>query len=477
MNEAIGQKLRQAREEKSLSLDQAAKATLIRVHNLDAMEAGDFDRLHSVAQARGFLRAYASYLQLDGDAMLREFDADSEAGVLDGAPAEWGAAEAAVEAESPGKADGRWASRPWRAGEPLDPGIVVSPEAEAIFKEIGLTLHHQRDLLGLSIEDIERHTHLRRHYLRALESGRLEDLPSPVQGRGMLNNYAAFLGLETEPLLLRFADGLQARLATTRAVAEKTRPAPARRPVLPAPLRRMLSGDLFTGGLLTLFLVAFVFWAAIRIFSEQTEAQVSPTAPSIADVLLASPTPTLTPTPSTPTPTPGVALGLPVAVAEEPTLSATDDPEAPETGEQETGGSDTGGPVSGEEAADGGSEGPQTVQLYITVQQRAWVRVAVDGEVEMQGRVLPGSAYSFSGSEQVEVLTGNGAALQIFFNEQDLGLMGQYGQVVDRIYGAEGALTPTPTASPTPTETPRVSPTPEATATPPAGEPLIPALP
>ena len=38
-------------------------------------------------------------------------------------------------------------------------------------------------------------------------------LPSPVQGRGMLKNYADFLGLESDTLLLTFADGLQTGLA------------------------------------------------------------------------------------------------------------------------------------------------------------------------------------------------------------------------------------------------------------------------
>ncbi len=99
----------------------------------------------------------------------------------------------------------------------------AEPEsAEAIFTEVGKLLLRQRELLGLSLEDIERHTHLRQHYLQALEAGDLEGLPSPVQARGMLNNYAAFLGMDPETLLLRFADGLQARLQAKRAVQHET---------------------------------------------------------------------------------------------------------------------------------------------------------------------------------------------------------------------------------------------------------------
>jgi cytoskeletal protein RodZ len=105
---------------------------------------------------------------------------------------------------------------------------------------MGLLLQRQRDLLGLSLEDVERHTHLRTHYLRALEAGKLEDLPSPVQGRGMLKNYTTFLGLDPEPLLLRFAEGLQARLAAQQAAQPRKRaPAVAEPPRPISPLRRL----------------------------------------------------------------------------------------------------------------------------------------------------------------------------------------------------------------------------------------------
>ena len=46
-------------------------------------------------------------------------------------------------------------------------------------------------------------------YLQALEAGEFDHLPSSVQARGMLNNYAHFLDLDVDALLLTFAEGLQ----------------------------------------------------------------------------------------------------------------------------------------------------------------------------------------------------------------------------------------------------------------------------
>jgi hypothetical protein len=52
------------------------------------------------------------------------------------------------------------------------------------------------------------------------------------------------------------------------------------------------------------------------------------------------------------------------------------------------------------------------------------------------------------------VLTGNAAALRVNYNGRDLGLMGNVGEVVSRVYLITGIVTPTATISPTPTITP-----------------------
>ena len=70
MTETIGQQLRQAREARSLTLEQVAQATHMRVHYLQALEANDIEALPSLVQARGFLRSYADFLELDAESLL-----------------------------------------------------------------------------------------------------------------------------------------------------------------------------------------------------------------------------------------------------------------------------------------------------------------------------------------------------------------------------------------------------------------------
>ena len=420
MSEQIGQQLRQAREAKQVSLAQAARETLIRAHYLQALEAGDLNAIPSVTQARGFLRAYAAYLHLDPDQLIILLDGDAPA------------THSNDDVET----------------NPVTTTSANISSADEIFQQIGQKLQHQRSLLGLTLEDVERHTHLRQHYLTALENGDLKNMPSPFQGRGMLKNYASFLGLDPEPVLLQFAEGLQTRLVASQA----TRPTNNKEPVrparpLPGPLQRLFSGDMLVAALVSIVLISFIIWGAARIFSVQSENQTSPTAPSIAEVLLVTPssTPTVTPLPATPSPP---AAPIPGFVDESPTTE-----------------------TPGFLPLPAGQEG---VQIYISVYQRAYMQVSVDGEIEFEGRVLPGSAYNFQGEERVELLTGNGAALQVFFNQQDRGILGLFGEIVYEVYTIEGVQTPTPTITPTSTITPRPSPTPRLTATQESGQPAIP---
>ena len=260
----------------------------------------------------------------------------------------------------------------------------------------------------------------------------------------MLHNYASFLGLEPDPVLLRYADGLQAQLAAKQATRPRPQVDRPARPVRPNPLTRLLSSDFLIGGILVLLLVAFVVWGVIRINSLRSTPAASVTVPSVAEALLETPPGTeeslLTASPS-PTP-PGTLVNAPPPVEVEAT-------------------SLEGGEITPEGTPP--IDGSGAINLSISVIQRAWMRVSVDGEIEFEGRVIPGSAYQFSGQERIELLTGNGAALQIFFNQNDLGVLGDYGEVIFRVFTLEGMMLPTPTITPTATATLPATPTPEAT--------------
>jgi len=69
----IGDRLREARENKDLTLEQAQEGTRIRRAFLQALEEERFDQLPADVYARGFLRNYARFLGLDPEPLLKAY--------------------------------------------------------------------------------------------------------------------------------------------------------------------------------------------------------------------------------------------------------------------------------------------------------------------------------------------------------------------------------------------------------------------
>ncbi len=298
-------------------------------------------------------------------------------------------------------------------------------------KEIGERLGEARERLGLTLEEAERATRIRAHHLAALEEGKLESLPSPVHARGFLKNYAEFLGLDAEKILLDYADILQERGARARPKPSAPSPRPSVRLLSRRP--RWLSADLFIAAGVALAVLVVLVWglgrvmAAIRERNEAAEAAAS--APAVS-----------------PTPSPTATLRPLAPVVEESVLPVTSPPPPATLALPAL-------PAS-------------PVDVRILVEGSAWLRVVVDGTEAFRGRVSPGELLEYLGQEVVEVTTGNGAGLHVFYNGEDQGSLGGLGEVITRLWTRSGAVTPTPTATRTPTATPLRSLTPTPSATP-----------
>jgi len=483
MAQTVGEQLKQARLARGLTLEQAAQTTRIRRHYLEALERDDHGTLPSPVQGRGFLRLYAGYLDLPTENLVASWEGRPLPEPP--APAETVAPVEAVQENEPAAPPSQDvpAEHPdLTAAEPLlsipagttlvddssieveetEAPVAISPGgSQSIFKDIGQTLRKQREALSLSLPDIERYTRLRQHYLRAMESGRLDELPSMVQGRGMLSNYATFLNLDSESILLRYAEGLQLRrlermpppqtgLFSGQRQARGARQA--------SPVRRLFTPDLIFGGSLILVLFGFVIWTAARI-SSIGSGEVQSTLPSVGEVLLLTPSATLDLAASTQLPDEGTPLAGEGEVAA-PT-QALPLPNATEAG----GAVSTLAPINND-----------PLQVYIIARQRSFLRVLVDGEIRFNGRVVPGNAYPYSGKESIEIITGNAAAFQVFFNQTDLGPLGRSGEALSMTFTQNGAVTPTPlpTSTPAPTIVITATTGPSPTVATPTVTPLIP---
>jgi transcriptional regulator with XRE-family HTH domain len=77
--------------------------------------------------------------------------------------------------------------------------------------EIGRFLEQKRKERGLSLEEVEQATKIRKRYLTGLERANYSILPDAVYARGFLKTYANYLGLDGEALSRRLKSGTKVR--------------------------------------------------------------------------------------------------------------------------------------------------------------------------------------------------------------------------------------------------------------------------
>src|SRR3990172_2270552 len=272
-------------------------------------------------------------------------------------------------------------------------------------EDIGKTLHEARARLGLTLEQAERSTRIRAYYLEALERGDLDLLPSPVQARGFLQNYATYLGLDSQAILQRYSEVLNSQrtgpFRRTRLSEAPTRPTVRVR-------TRRFSADLIVAAIASVAVLAVLIGGFGRLAASLRERNQAASAFLI---------PTFTPEAEE-------------ATAPGPPLAAAGAAETPTP------------PVSIEPGLSG------VVDLRLLIEKRGFVIVEVDGQEVYRGRPTPGDLLEFQGQELVKVTTGNGGGLRAFYRGEDQGLLGELDEVVIRFWTLSGAVTPTP--SPTP---------------------------
>jgi cytoskeletal protein RodZ len=496
----IGTLLRQKREKKKLTLDQVFQAIKIRVNYLQAIENDQLDLLPSRAQARGFIRLYANYLGLNAYELLDHPEPEpapvsepaQSAEPVTTATAEPSTAPEATEISLMEKLDemmqdGRKSLQgalgsssekvkdTWQRlvdklpfvitmKKQTPPAVIDEPPATegktktpaarpgstylAMSRSIGDDLRKAREALGLSLADVERQIRIREAYLQAMEDGSLDELPSTVQGRGMLGNYATFLNLDSAAYQSRFAEVLQQRRVETMQEEKEGVPIPERsdKPRLTG-MKRIFSPDMiFAGGLFLAFFI-FIIWGVFQLLQVGGDKN-QPTVAAISDVLLASESPTM-----------GEMVVVETAA---PTSMIGNDtiftPEASAVGTQTFSANDP-------------------VQLSIAVNRRVFMKVTIDGKSVFLGRALPGNIYTYSGKSRISLVAGDASAIQIFYNQTNMGVPGISGQVVMMDFTASKAIDLTANYTPTPTVTSIATLTPLPTDTPTATVPVTPATP
>ena len=275
--------------------------------------------------------------------------------------------------------------------------------------ELGDLLRESREQLGLSLDQVETSTRIRRAYLEALEAEKFDELPNQVATQGFLRNYASAVGLDVDYVLELYGEGDEKRADTRRPASSDSGIELKSIPMTP-PSR--FSPDLLIGFLMITALLGIILYFVYKQYLLPLElasvsGSSSPTSQAALVLPTPTPLPTNTPTPTI-TPTPPFYTGV-------------------------------------------------TVELVITGE--SWVQVIVDGTKAFEGILRTGERRHWNGDRQVAVRAGNAGGVEVLVNGESVGLMGEPGQVVDQVWEKveEAAVTPsrentaeTPTPTPSP---------------------------
>jgi len=281
--------------------------------------------------------------------------------------------------------------------------------------DLGSELRKAREEKGISLAEAEKGTRIKACYLQALEVNDWAVLPTDVQARGFLRNYAVYLDLNADDVMSRFS-----QVARSADVSFPT--PPARGSPVPTTgedgavfrprdinidsvggMPTWLSSDIVLGVALAL-VVALVGFGIIRFaLNRSSEDPAEPAlTPLVTDISSQSGVATLT------------SQGEATPAAITPTFDA--------------------------------STGSVTLDLQAT--EHVWVRVTVDGARVLEGILTPGSPQTWQGVQQIVLETANAAGLSAVVNGQPQGSLGQRGQAVVLAWGPDGQMVVTPVASP-----------------------------
>jgi cytoskeleton protein RodZ len=423
----LGETLKSIRIEKNFSVKEVSTKTRIAERFIIALENNQRELLPSTVQAKGYLRSLLDFYKLD-PAYLDAWDTNFV--ISEKIPDSLPQAEKSDSIEQETQTTpGEEVYNDVAIGLPLDDDSTLT--STEIFTLLGKKLASRRIQIGLNLTETEDFTHIKDHNLSFLEKGAFDQIPSPVQARGMLKIYAEFLELDQKEILHEYADGLRKKRLEQIALDNlPVKKGPAVQFKKSNFLTGILTPDFLVVGTVVLVLLVAIIWGSSYVISLKQAADWEKLGidRNIVSQLTASPSPTLTET---------------IEPTQQTTNEAVENP-----------------PPSNGEVIEPTTNAP--IQVNVTVRSRAWVRITADDEIKFEGRVIPGNPYNFTAKNKLVVFTGNAAAIQILYNNQYLGNLGNIGELGEFIFTSEGVITPTPLYSPTPTGTvqPSITPTP-----------------
>jgi cytoskeleton protein RodZ len=285
-------------------------------------------------------------------------------------------------------------------------GTFQTPDGGA---KIGPILEKARKERGLSLEEVEHATKIRKRYLAGLEREDYGVLPDAVYAQGFLKTYANYLGLDGEELSRELRDRRRPRRerAITYGLPKTSE---FDQPLInPGELAKARRGGIRVSGttILTLLVALLALSAVVgALYYVGRGVQISAPNPS--------------------PPSEEEAANGPKPEADRGRVAAK------EAGQEKD---VSGGKSKGAGGSDDAASEPQPDSLRVEVSVEgspSWLSILADGNLAYEQIAQPGFSQAFEAQREISIKTGNAGAVGVEVNGQDLGKLGESGEVLTK---------------------------------------------
>ena len=282
---------------------------------------------------------------------------------------------------------------------------------------LGDLLRETREQKNLSLEDAEKGTNIRKLYIKAIEDGNYDKLPGEVFLKGFMKTYAKFLGLDGQKIIEQYKaekSGVKLLPNNDEKTIEAEQSQPAEKTTVEADLKKEEKIEKQPEKT-TVDKPATKPVPNIDNFNESKKyLETKNSSGSKKNVFIIVII---------------IILIIVGAVAFLSNQGSDNQPAAdtqPTTEQTQPQQQQAQQPVSGSD-------------VTATFSQDCWTEVKVDGNTVLSETVKAGSSLNWKGNNQVEVTVGNAGAVDITFNGQPQGKMGDVGAVVTKAFVAPNA--------------------------------------
>jgi cytoskeleton protein RodZ len=276
--------------------------------------------------------------------------------------------------------------------------------------EIGRFLEQKRKERGLSLEEVEQATKIRKRYITGLEHEDYAMLPDTVYARGFLKTYANYLGLDGEALSRQLKSGRKRRRErginyNTRAESDFGKPL-----ITPSGLRGTQKRKISTSAIVTLIVAVLALAAviaALYFVGRGVQASMEGNPPS-------GETP-----------------------PRQERQNVVDREKAHEVGLAKEDAIGSKGKAGDDEGPAGAKQNapPDTLRVLVNVRERpSWILIRADGTAVYEQVTQPGFSKTFEAEQQLYIKSGDAGAVTVEINGQNAGTLGGAGEIVARNY-------------------------------------------